>query len=488
MAVSPFFGIEIGLRALQAHKLSMEALSHNVANANTPGYSRQQVNLTAADPYTVPGFNRAIGAGQIGSGVEIVSIARAHDDSLTRQIRDNVNLFGEYETLESFYRRIEATFNEPGATGLSQLMDDFYNAWRELATSPESSAARALVQQKAKSLTDYFNRLDNDLIEMQQDVDNNIRSLTTEVNTLLRQLGDTNELLAGVVAQGDNPNDLLDRRDYLLEQLSSFVDIQAVEQSDLTVNVYINGRVMVQDDVVHEIVVQDDSTNKFYAQLKVEGEETGADLVINNGELKALFDMRDDSTIGIAGYIDSLDQLAYNLADAVNTVHRAGYGLDGVSNRDFFIDVTSFGVAGSASRLALSVNITDPTNGLRNIAAASLLDPVTGLPMVPGDGSNALAIAQIQDDTTVMSGLTANQFYDTMISQLGIYSQEETKNKENQEFLLNQLQNLQDSVSGVNLDEEAAKMITFENAYNAASQVIRIMDNAIQTLIEMLGN
>lgn len=488
MAVSPFFGIEVGLRALQAHKLSMEALSHNVANANTPGYSRQQVNLTASDPYTVPGFNRAIGAGQIGSGVQIVSITRAHDDSLTRQIRDNMNLFSEYETLESFYQRIEAVFNEPGATGLSQLFDDFHNAWRELATSPENNAARALVKQKAQSLTDYFNRLSSDLTDMQKDVDNNVRAVVGDVNTLLRQLGDTNKLLTGVVAQGDNPNDLLDHRDYLLQQIAEYVDIQVSENPDSTVNLYVSGRVLVQEDIVREIVIQNNSSNNFYAQLKVEGEETGSDLVVTGGELKGLLDMRDDTTVGIEAFLNDLDQTAYNFADAVNTLHRAGYGLDGVNNRDFFIDVTAYTVSGTASRIQLSNNITDPTNGLRNIAAANQLDPITGLPMVPGDGSNALAIAQLQDDDTVMSGLTVKEFYNNMISQLGIFSQEETKNRENQEFLLGQLQNLRDSISGVNLDEEAAKMITFENAYNAASQVIRIMDDAIQTLIDMLGS
>ena len=107
--------------------------------------------------------------------------------------------------------------------------------------------------------------------------------------------------------------------------------------------------------------------------------------------------------------------------------------------------------------------------------------------MVPGDGSNALAIADLQEDTSVLSGSTFNEFYDTFISQLGVYSQEESKNAENQNFLLDQLYSLREDTSGVNLDEEAANMIVYENSFNAATQIIRIMDEAIQTLVEMLG-
>ena len=478
MGNSPFFGIEIGLRALQSFKTAMEVISHNVANANTPGYSRQKVNLTATFPYTFPSFFRPEAVGQMGTGVKVTSIERLRDDSIERQIRTNTHLLEEFKTKEDMFHRIEAIFNEPGSVGLSTLLNDFFNSFQELSTSPESSVVRAQVRQKGESLANYFNRLAWELKDLQEDVDNNVRVVIDGINTLLHEIRDVNELITGIVPTGDNPNDLLDQRDHLLEELSKLVDIEVSEDYDKTVNVFIGGRVVVQRDIVKELVAVDDPSNNSFASIKIEGDLDGPDVLVSSGELKALLDIRDDTEKGIPYYQNQLDTLAYNLIEKVNAQHRAGFGLDGASNRNFFVPASS---VDTALNMSLDTAITDPVNGLDRIAAAS---SATG---IPGDGSNALLIAQLQNDPTGVGSSTFNDFYNSIISQLGVFTEEESSKRDNQDFLLNQLYNFRDAVSGVSLDEEAAKLISYENAFNAASQVIKVMNDIYETLIDMMG-
>ncbi|RLE40644.1 flagellar hook-associated protein FlgK, partial [Candidatus Woesearchaeota archaeon] len=231
--------------------------------------------------------------------------------------------------------------------------------------------------------------------------------------------------------------------------------------------------------IVKELVAVDNPSNNYYASIKIEDDLNGDDVVINGGELKGLLDIRDDTAFGIPSYQSQLDTLAYNLIQKVNAQHSVGFGLDGSTNVNFFAPVSSS--TGAALAIQLDTQISDAVNGLNRIAASSTLGGI------PGDGSNALALAQLANDTTGVGSLTFSEYYNSMISQLGVSSQEESKKVDNQSFLLDQLMNFRDNVSGVSLDEEAAKMITYQNAFNAASQVIKIMDEVYQTLIDLLG-
>ncbi|MCM8827075.1 MAG: flagellar hook-associated protein FlgK [Candidatus Omnitrophica bacterium] len=485
MGTSPFFGIEVGLRALQSYKLAMEVIAHNVANANTPGYSRQRVNLTATEPYTHPSFVRPLSVGQIGTGVRVVSIERLWDMSVARQVRTNIQLLEEYRARENMFKRIEVVFNEPGSVGLGSLMNDFFNSFQELSASPESSIVRAQVVQKGKSLCDYFNKLAQELLDLRRDVDNNVRIIVNDINTKLHQIADTNKMIVGIVPTGDNPNDLFDRRDLLLEELSELSDIEVVLQDDGTANVYIGGMIVVQRDIVTKLEVVDNPNNNYYASIKAENNLGGSDVVIDSGELKGLLDIRDSEEIGIPHYQSALDNLAKAIVEKVNNQHRLGAGLDGVWGRDFF---DPLGI--TALSMDLSSAILDPVEGLRRVAAAGVYD--TDGDTVPdtaggsGDGSNALAIAQLHNDRTAIGSQTFSEYYDSFISYLGMCSRTETHNVENEEFLFNQLANFKDAVFGVSLDEEAAKLIEYQNSFNASAQLITIMNDMYQTLIDML--
>ncbi|MBD3268618.1 MAG: flagellar hook-associated protein FlgK [Candidatus Omnitrophica bacterium] len=484
MGASPFFGLDIALRGLQASRTALDVISHNVSNANTPGYSRQEIHLSPTDPFTVPSFWRPMDVGQVGTGVKVDSIERMRDQSIERQIRTSTYLLKEYEAREGVFQRLEAIFNEPGAVGLSSLINDFFNSFQELSASPESMVVRAQVKQNGESLSEYFNRLAQELSSLREDTDDNIRVVVSGINTILRQLGKTNELLRGVTASGDNPNDLLDERDRLLEELSEYIDIGVVESTDGTVNVYMGGRVVVQDEIVTELAVVDDINNNYYASIKMENDLLGSDVAVGSGELKGLIDLRDNTEFGIVSYQNDLDDLSYYITSYVNTQHQQGYGLLNEGNNHNFFAAPA--ATNTALNMSLDAWILDPTRGLSRIAASTNSTGVPGAGL-SGDGSNALAIAQIQNSTiSQLGGSTFNEYYDTMISQLGVYSQEESNKVGNQDFLLNQLYNFRDSVSGVSLDEEAAKMMMYENSLNAAAQVIHVIDEVYDTLIGLI--
>ncbi len=475
---SPFFGMDIALRGLYAARTAMDVVAHNVSNANTDGYSRQNVNLATTDPFTNPSFYKPLSSGQLGTGVQVISIERLRDQSLEFQIRNNTQLLGQYSAKSDIFLRIEAVFNEPGAVGLNSLIDEFFNSFSELSTSPESSVVRAQVRQAGQSLTEYFNKLSEDLTYLGEDVDEEIRVTVDGVNSLLSQLRDVNQLITGIIPTGDDPNDLLDKRDYLLEQINQYIDVDVSEQLDGTVNVYVGGRIVVQRDILKQLAVVDDPNNNNYAAIKIEDDLSGADVAIEGGEVKGLLDIRDSSEFGIPAYKDQLDTLAYNLIEKINAQHQAGFGLDGGTNRNFF---TPTALSGAAMSITLSGDILDEVSGLNRIAAASTAASV------PGDGSNALTLSQLQNDSTAVGDSTFNEYYASLISQLGVYSQIESNKVDNQEFLMNQLYSLRDDVSGVSLDEEAAKIVMYQNAYNAAANVIEIMNETYQILIEMMG-
>jgi len=475
---SPFFGLDIALRGLYASQTAMNVIAHNVSNANTDGYSRQVVNISATDPFTNPSFYKPLSTGQLGTGAEVISISRMRDSRIELQIRNNVELVNEYESKAEVFSMMEAIFNEPGSVGLNSLIDDFFNQFNELSSAPESSVVRAQVRQSSESLTDYFNKLYGDLTDLSEDIDDNVRITVTGINSLLNQIGDVNQLITGIIPTGDDPNDLLDKRDYLLGQLSEYVGIDVSEQGDGAVNVYIGGRLVVQRDIVKELAVVDDTANYNYSAIKMADDLDGESVAVSGGEIKGLIDARDSSEFGVRHYINELDTLAYNLINKVNAQHRTGFGLDSVGNRNFFTPVSLQDASGSIS---LSAGILDPVNGLSRIAASS------AAASVPGDGSNALLIAQLQNDVNAVGDASFNEYYVSLISQLGVYADIESNKVENQDFLLNQLYSMRDEVSGVSLDEEAAKLIMYQNAYNAATQVIQIMDDNYKLLIDMMS-
>lgn len=468
-----FSGIEIARRALMAHQKALDTTSHNVANANTPGYSRQEVVLSSTEPITALSASKSGGLGQLGTGVEAIDLKRYHDKFLDRQFRNENTALGNWETRERVLREVEAIMAEPSDAGLRTALDKFWQTLQDLANDPESSSARALVRERGVALASQLNNTARFLGELRANVDGDIVRKAGEVNLLADRIVSFNRQISAALAAGDKPNDLMDQRDSLLDRLSKIVDITVSEGADGKTDVLIEGVPLVTQLTVDHL-----TTQTVGGQTVLGWEKISAGVTVSGGELRGLLDMRDAE---INGLVSELDTLASTFAAAFNAVHAAGYGLDSSTGTDFFVSAT--GPAIKASTIAVNPTVVSDLN---KIAAAKTLDGMGNV--YRGDGANALDLARVKENL-IFNGGTANtaDYYESIISGLAVSTQAAKNMTGNQEVLTTAIDNQKTAVSGVSLDDEMINMVKFQQGYNAAARVITAMDELMDTIINRLG-
>jgi flagellar hook-associated protein 1 FlgK len=463
-----FGSIEIALRALQAQRLALDVIAHNIANASTPGYSRQTARLETAPPYPWPGLTASAGAGQLGTGVEVGAVDRLRDAFTDLQLRQQYTLSGYYTVLADGYAQVEAVFNEPSDSGLNEQLGRFWGAWQELSLNPQDTAIRTSVIQSAQNLASLFNGMVDRLRQLQRDLNFRVTSKVAEINELAERIARLNVQIGQVRGTGQNPNDLLDARDRLIDELSRIVRAAFVEDSNGQVTVYIGGRMLVSGDQAFSLSIVP-GPGGFAQPVWADGAPvTFGD---GSGELKALIDLRDAV---IPGKVAELNDLAGALANAVNTIHRAGWGLDNSTGLDFFV----FTAGDEAATLAVNpVVAVDPNK----VAAAQGPDS-------PGDGRNALAVAQVQYQKLMAANTaTLGEYYQQVVGRLGLEARGADDQKANQEVVRQYLEARRESFSGVSLDEEAAKLVLYQRAFEAAARSLSVLDEILDQLINRTG-
>ncbi|MFZ5639702.1 MAG: flagellar hook-associated protein FlgK, partial [Bacillota bacterium] len=286
----------------------------------------------------------------------------------------------------------------------------------------------------------------------------------SEANNYASQINALNQQISVLQAAGQNANDLRDKRDLLLDRLSKLMDIQYSEDAAGIVTITVGGTNYVDNTFVVNNIVKAGAALSW---------TLGGPVNITDGELFALDETRDVTTVN---YLADLDNLASTFAAEINALHNPGFGLGAVppTGNDFFAGgppVTAGNIQVAAAILA----------DLNNIAAAS------NAADVPGDGSNALAMAQLKHDTTTMGGVSFDDFYRSLASRLGVQSQEAIRMSDNQNYLLAQLKNNRNEISGVSLDEEMTNMIRFQQSYNAAARLVTAMDEMIDVVVNRMG-
>lgn len=211
-----------GMSATQAN---INVTSHNISNANTEGYSRQVTKLVTTTPFSAPSFTSMAGPGQFGTGVEVASVTRVRNHFLDYQVRNETSKQGEYEIKYETLSKVEGILNEPSDSGLTKIMSDFFKAWQDVSNSPADSNARTVLAQKTDALTGALNSYYNQLTKMKEDACESIKQTVFDVNSLLSQIDTINQEIIQVSVAGQSPNDLMDRRDLLLDQLSAKMNI-----------------------------------------------------------------------------------------------------------------------------------------------------------------------------------------------------------------------------------------------------------------------
>lgn len=440
MLRSSFTGLETARRALFAQRMAIDVTGHNIANANTPGYRRQRAEMVATPP--------APGPMQPGTGVRVATIERMRDHFVDMQIRHSRASLGRFEARNDCLEQLQEVFKEPSEIGLSAMMDRFWIAWQELSGGATDPGRRTAVVQEATTLASAFGLISGQLKEASDDIQVNIDSLVHSVNTTAESIARLNhEIVRGGVV-GENVSDLMDQRDLLLDQLAHDVNISVVETLEGQVNVSVGSRLLVSGVTAFKM----DANGSF----------TG-------GRIQGLLEAKNEI---IPSYQERLDRLAQALRDTVNAQHNAGVDMYGAAGLDFF--------AGTG---AADLAVVDALNADPNKIAASR--SATG----PGDGSNALAIAQLKDALTIGTPPTASfrDFYGSIITELGLATQESSRAADVYNGVLEQQQMRRDAVSGVSLDEELMQLVRYQAAYDAASRLVSVMDEMLDTLINRTG-
>lgn len=462
---STFFGLEIGRKALQAQQRALDVTGHNIANANTPGFTRQQAVMATTSPFAMPAFNRPIGAGQVGTGVMVQEIRRLRDDFIDLQVRQEVNRTGEWEAKQNALQKLEVIFNEPSDSGLRTVLDQFWESWQELSKKPELEAVRSLVRERGIAVAETFNHIDRQLTDLAVDLDASIKIKVDEINNIAGQIAALNDQIVRIEVQGDRANDLRDKRDLLIDELSKIIQVTVSENQYGAVTVTIGGRALVAESTVAQIAAVPGGA---FGYVDLQWLSDGTAVSVRSGIIRGMLDVRDSV---VPGYRTQLDAMANALVTAANAEHSAGFGLNNATGINFF------DAAGTtAGTIAVDANILAD---LDNIAAASVIN-------APGDGSNALDIARLKHQNLIGTA-TIDDYYRGMVAQLGVQSQEATRMVDNQNLLVAQLENRRQEVSGVSLDEEMTNMIKFQHAYNAAARVVTAMDEMLETIVNRLG-
>lgn len=328
-----FAGIEIGKRSLMAHNVQIQTAGHNISNADTEGYSRQRVTVAAMDPLDRPDLERAELPGQLGQGTVVQSVTRVRDELLDNRIFAQTNLESYWNTRDSYYSMIEQIYNEPDEISVRTNMDKFWQAWQELSNDPGSDACRQAVVTRAESLTNSIQQNNKSLLAIQQQVNGDIDASVKQVNDITRQIAEVNTEIVRVMGMGDNPNDLMDRRDLLVERLGNLINVTVVRSDPDEFIVHTDGQMIVQGGLARQIDQVTDMDNSGYSKLI--WHDTQIDASFRSGSLGALVELRDKD---LRSELQSLDTMTQNFADLVNDVHRNAIGKNNVTGLDFFTE------------------------------------------------------------------------------------------------------------------------------------------------------
>ena len=328
---STFAGIEIGKRSLVAHTTGLTTIGHNLSNASVEGYSRQRIQLGSFDPIYVPGLNREATPGQIGQGVSVTSIERVHDQILQGRIISQANGRGYWEARDKYLLMVEQVYNEPAETSLRSHMDQFWEAWQDLSLRPEETASRQAVIQRGQTLVGSIHNQYRGLKDIRDMLELEVTATVDSINGILTNISNLNEQIVKVKAMGDNPNDLLDRRDLLTKELSGLMEISIDNRDPDEFTITTGGFHLIQGRVVSLLTAEPDPLNEGYSTVNWAANDS--EVYLLGGKLASFVKLRDQD---LRSEIQNLDMMSINFVDMVNENHKAGYGLNEKTGIEFF--------------------------------------------------------------------------------------------------------------------------------------------------------
>ena len=424
---------------MSVSQASIQTTSHNINNMNTPGYSRQKVEQSAKSAYSNPGYNSSLGPGQLGTGVQATDIVRIRNTFYDFQYRNETHNYGQTSIKYQHYTNMEKIFNEPSDSAISSSMSEFFSSWQELSKSPNDEGAKDIVIQNAKYLANNISTVKSKLDQLSSQAEKKLNDDVSEINDMLNQIRDLNKDIKLIQGSGKTPNDLMDKRDAVIDDLSYKLNL---ENSD--VQKLINKKL-------------EDGTPVTLDELKnIKGV---------SGEIQGSLDMIDK----ISEYTDDLTNLAKGLSQAVNNI------LNGK-------DANNTDAIPSTNQVIFEFNADeDPIIKAND----KLLDSPKDL-FITADVAQKMY--NLKDEKITIDGedITIGNYYNNIVQKLGNETKEVIRNEKNQSKLLEEIDNLRLNVSGVSLDEEMVNLIQFQHSYNASAKVISTIDSLLDVVVNSL--
>jgi flagellar hook-associated protein 1 FlgK len=446
--------LSTALSALFANQQALETSANNVANANTPGFSRQRPVFVPGDPVTV-------GSLSFGMGVVLEKIQSLRDPLLELRLDQQSQQQGKLDSTLGALQQIQVTFSGTDS-GIGSAVTQFFDSLQQLSTDPSSLSLRQGVLTAAGNLATVFNTSSQNLLTQRANLDLNVTQTVDDINTLTAQIATVNGQITNLENLKEDASAFIDKRTTLMRQLSGLVDVSVIQTEHGIALTTSNGTPLVSEATSFPLktFVSTDGTEHILA----EGKDITSSL--SGGKLGGLIAVRDTT---IPGLQSNLDQLAAGLATALNTAHRAGFDLNGNAGGDLFVPPPAGGV-GAAS--ALSVAIADPAL----LAASS--------DGTPGSNGNLIVLSAVHDQA-VVAGQKPLDFYSRLVFQVGSDTANASADLTASSLILQQLEDQRASISGVSLDEEAANIVRYQTAYQAAARVVTTVNSLLDAAVNL---
>lgn len=446
MPVSSFYGMQTSLRGLLAHQRMLDTTGHNIANASTKGYSRQEALLQASPAQHLSLSNGAnVTGGQLGSGVDVTGFRRVRDQFLDSQYRaQNTNL-NEWTAKSEALDSAELSLAEPGENGINAQLAKFWNAWSDVSKNPTNAAAKQALVQTANGLVDSIHSVRSQMVAAQDMAKGQYQAIVGEggeVDKIAAEIAGLNKTISQFMSVGESPNDLLDRRDVLIDQLSSYGQVSVENLDGGSINVSFVDR---DSGTAYPIVA--DKTDAW------DGPPLGG--WNPGGQMGGLLAVGKTPGGTIDGYLSQIDTISQSLAGAVN----------GVYGGEFF-------------------TVGTPAGGTIKVADALQADPstvITGTGTGAASNDIALAISQLRGSASVDGA------YKSFVAKVGGDLNESQRMQGNAQILSDSVENRRQSVQGVSMDEEMSNLVRFQRAYQASARAMSTMDEMLDVLINRTG-
>jgi flagellar hook-associated protein 1 len=454
---SPF---EIGQRALRASQLGLTVAGQNIANVNTPGYTRQEVVLSAAP-------SDGSGLKLTGTGVTIEDVRSLRDQFIQTRLQTETGISGRLTAQRDALAPTDAVFTQ-SAGDINTALTNFFGAFRDLEANPTSLALRTAAVESGNQLGAAFGSTRAQLVNIRSDADKQLRGTVDQANTLAARIAGLNNSIRKLEGSGAKASELRDQRDEAINSLAGLTGARAVENNDGSLTITLaDGKPLVVNDKVFRLQATTTSPDGL-AAITLDGQPA----VINNGKLRGLLD-----AIGqIGSQIGGLDDLASSIAGRVNALHVSGTDLEGTAGIPFFAQPAS----GPITAANLSVTAAIKANPRLVVAGAAGAGS--------GDGSVANKIAGLLKDPSSVAGARSGSFssiFAALVSDAGESVRNAGDALTTQQVILNQTIEQRNSASGVSIDEETVNLLRYQRAFEAAARFLKVADEITQTVIAL---